>query len=274
MSNTRAAAASKANSKANNKAAAANVEALQIKGTTVPALVMMVGAADQERVEQAVSEKLAEVGERFQGELAVIDLSRLSRTDCTADLAALLAHARRFGMNPVAVRGAPEPIETAARELGLGVLPAFEMSRRASAVVTPSASPAESSAQPLAEPAPIAEEVKRNESSAEPPSAGQRVYARGRDLVVLAGVNPGAEVIADGSIHCYGVLRGRAAAGASGDATARIYASAFEAELISIAGVYKNFEQIPDELRGKALTISLHADGEQPRIVLDQLANR
>jgi septum site-determining protein MinC len=171
MRNTRAAVASGTKLKANNQAAAANADALEIKGTTVPALVMMVGAADQERVEQAVSEKLAEVGERFEGELAVIDLSRLSQTDCTLDLAALLAQARRFGMNPVAVRGTPEPIETAARKLGLGVLPAFDVSRRVSEVVKQSASRTESSAQPPAEPVPIAHDVKRDESSAEPLSA-------------------------------------------------------------------------------------------------------
>ncbi|HNO64510.1 MAG TPA: septum site-determining protein MinC, partial [Thauera aminoaromatica] len=78
----------------------------------------------------------------------------------------------------------------------------------------------------------------------------QQVYARGRDLVLTAMVGNGAEVIADGSIHVYASLRGKAIAGAQGDAGARIYCQDFQAELVSIAGHYRVFEDIPAELRG------------------------
>ncbi|MFZ3261694.1 MAG: septum site-determining protein MinC, partial [Thiobacillus sp.] len=79
-----------------------------------------------------------------------------------------------------------------------------------------------------------------------PLRSGQRVYAAGGDIVVLAAVNPGAEVIADGSIHVYAPLKGRALAGARGDVTARIFTTHLEAELVSIAGVYRTFDTALD----------------------------
>jgi septum site-determining protein MinC len=91
-----------------------------------------------------------------------------------------------------------------------------------------------------------------------PLRSGQQVYARGADLVLIGGVSPGAEVIADGSIHCYGPLRGRAIAGAQGDERARIIASNFGPELVSIAGVFRTFERgIPETLAGRAAQVRL-----------------
>jgi septum site-determining protein MinC len=94
-----------------------------------------------------------------------------------------------------------------------------------------------------------------------PVRAGQRVYARGADLVIMAVVNPGAEVIADGSIHVYAPLRGRALAGASGNSDARIFSLSMEAELVSIAGVYRTFDEgWSTTLAGKPAQIRLNND--------------
>ena len=90
--------------------------------------------------------------------------------------------------------------------------------------------------------------------------SGQQIYARGRDLILVKLVANGAEVIADGSIHVYGALRGRALAGAQGDASARIYCHEFHAELVSIAGQYRVFETMPDELRGQRVQAWLDGD--------------
>ena len=91
----------------------------------------------------------------------------------------------------------------------------------------------------------------------QPVRSGTQIYARGADLVVTAPVSPGAEIMADGNIHVYGVLRGRALAGASGDAEARIFCSRLEAELVSIAGHYLVSDQLPAEQRGSAVQIAL-----------------
>jgi septum site-determining protein MinC len=95
---------------------------------------------------------------------------------------------------------------------------------------------------------------------AEPVRSGTQIYARGTDLVVTAAVSPGAELVADGNIHVYGPLRGRALAGAAGDTTARIFCSRCEAELVSIAGHYLVSDQLPADLRGAAVQIALVDD--------------
>jgi septum site-determining protein MinC len=91
-----------------------------------------------------------------------------------------------------------------------------------------------------------------------PLRSGQHVYAKGRDLIVMAMVNPGAEIMADGHIHVYAPLRGKAIAGARGNQDARIYTTCLEAELLSIAGIYRTSDTpIPKEVAGKAAQIRL-----------------
>jgi septum site-determining protein MinC len=94
----------------------------------------------------------------------------------------------------------------------------------------------------------------------QPVRSGTQIYVRGGDLVVTAPVSPGAEIMADGNIHVYGVLRGRALAGASGDVEARIFCSRLEAELVSIAGHYLVSDQLPPEQRGSPVQIALVDD--------------
>ncbi|HDS1111207.1 TPA: septum site-determining protein MinC, partial [Stenotrophomonas maltophilia] len=90
--------------------------------------------------------------------------------------------------------------------------------------------------------------------------SGQQLYAENCDLTVMATVGAGAEVIADGSIHIYGTLRGRALAGAQGNTAARIFCRDFHAELVAIAGHYKVLDDVPDTLRGKAVQVWLEQD--------------
>ncbi len=94
----------------------------------------------------------------------------------------------------------------------------------------------------------------------QPVRSGTQIYVRGADLVVTAPVSAGAEIMADGNIHVYGVLRGRALAGAAGDAEARIFCSRLEAELVSIAGRYLVSDQLPPEQRGFPVQIALVDD--------------
>ena len=102
--------------------------------------------------------------------------------------------------------------------------------------------------------------------------SGQQCYAKGRDLIVLAMVNPGAEVLADGHIHVYAPLRGKAIAGARGFAGARIFAQSMDPELISIAGVYRTSENpLPAEVRGLAAQVSLHSGSDGERLVITPL---
>jgi septum site-determining protein MinC len=103
---------------------------------------------------------------------------------------------------------------------------------------------------------------------AAPVRSGQQVYADNRDLTVLSAVGAGAEVIADGSIHIYGALRGRALAGAQGNEDARIFCREFHAELVAIAGHYKVLDDIPKELHGRAVQVWLE-NGQLKLAALD-----
>jgi septum site-determining protein MinC len=101
-----------------------------------------------------------------------------------------------------------------------------------------------------------------------PLRSGQKIYARGADLVLLAMVNQGAEVVADGNIHVYAPLRGRAMAGASGNVHARIFSTCLEPELVSIAGIYRTGEKpLADDVRGKAAQVRLSNDGQDKLLI-------
>ncbi len=94
----------------------------------------------------------------------------------------------------------------------------------------------------------------------EPVRSGKRIYARNGDLIVLAPVSPGAELLADGHIHIYNTLRGRALAGLNGDTSARIFCQCLQAELVSIAGLYRLAEDIEKSVLTKSVQIFLEAD--------------
>jgi septum site-determining protein MinC len=123
--------------------------------------------------------------------------------------------------------------------------------------------PAEPPPAPVSTP-PVATPAREPLTVTTPVRGGQVVYARGTDLVVAASVNPGAQVIADGSIHIWGPLRGRALAGAQGRADARIFCLSLEAELVSVNGEYVMAEEIPDALRGRPAQVSF--DGQRVKI--------
>ena len=185
----------------------------------------------------------------------VLDLSRLSQLPERDEAKALLDAARSAGMLPVGLSyGTPENEELAARL----DLPLFARFRQDTAK-TDTNTAAEATVSGVTPAAAL--------HNGKPVRSGQQVYARGRDLVLAATVGNGAEVIADGSIHIYGRLSGRAIAGAQGDASARIYCRDFQAELISIAGHYRVLEDVPADLRGQSVQAWL--DGE--RLVLEKL---
>jgi septum site-determining protein MinC len=130
--------------------------------------------------------------------------------------------------------------------------------RSAEPAATAPTAPPPGSAVPTA--APAASAAAKARLISQPVRSGTQIYARGGDLVVTAAVSPGAEIMADGNIHVYGVLRGRALAGASGDAEARIFCSRLDAELVSIAGRYLVSDQLPPEQRGFPVQIALVDD--------------
>ncbi|MFC3551138.1 septum site-determining protein MinC [Lysobacter cavernae] len=205
----------------------------------------------------------------FARAAVVIDFGGLSQTPDTASARALLDGLRDAGVLPVALAYGTSETERLAEALGLPLLAKF----RASYERVDGAAPAEPSPPPRREPAaaaappqPVAAPATASPGliQAKPVRSGQQIYADNRDLTVLTTVGAGAEVIADGSVHIYGPLRGRALAGAQGNEQARIFCREFHAELVAIAGHYKVLEDIPKELRGKAVQVWL--EDEQLKI--------
>jgi septum site-determining protein MinC len=217
--------------------------------------VAQLAAEMRERVERAP--KL------FARAAVILDFGGLMQLPDDATARALVAALEGAGVHPVALAyGTPEN-DALAERLGLPVLAKFR-SQYERAGETPAAEPraAERAAAPPArEPTPTPAtplaEAEPGLVHALPVRSGQQVFAGNRDLTVLAPIGAGAEVVADGSIHVYGALRGRALAGASGFTGARIFCREFHAELVAIAGQYKVLDDVPKALHGKAVQIWL-----------------
>ncbi len=246
---------------------------LEIKISTVVAVAALLGDTDHDKLSSALAQLTAGTPDYFEDEFTLLDFAPVSSMPAPGqiDWPRLIALFKSHRLNPVAVRNAPTSLEAEIRAHGL-TIDHVDASRQFELTPPPSPPQTEPAPEPKAEqtPAPAAAPVA-------PPSAapalsapagtmivdtpvrgGQRIYARGCDLILTAAVNAGAEVIADGSIHVYAPLRGRALAGASGDAQARIFSLAMEAELVSIAGVYRTFDEgWPKDLSGKAVQIRL-----------------
>jgi septum site-determining protein MinC len=184
-----------------------------------------------------------------------LDLSVLENTPDVAEVRTVIDAIRRAGMLAIGLAGDSAEVEAVSNALNLPILSGFRASR--SPISVAQTTPAAPAAAPVPEPAPAAASAELADSSFatliqhQTVRSGQRIYARNRDLVVTAGIGAGAEVMADGCLHIYGSLRGRAMAGARGQLTARVFCQEFYAELVSIAGVFRVFETIPAELAGK-----------------------
>lgn len=250
--------------------------AFDLKSTAWTLTALRLHSADVALLAQAFDERFADSPGLFDDDPVVLDLSPLCEADAALDYEALLPLIRRHRLQPVAVQGGSSAQTAAARVAGLAeamdaALPELPRTTRA---VTP---------QEIEVREIIKEVVREVEVVREAPAAavptlvvdkplrsGQRVYARGSDLVVMAIVSFGAEVIADGHIHVYAPLRGRAIAGARGDAAARIFSTCMEPQLVSIAGIYRTTDvPLPDAVRGRPAQVRL--DGE--RILVDPIAH-
>lgn len=221
---------------------------IEIKISTVVAVAILLHDSAFPVLEAALQEMTAGSPDFFDDEFAVIDVEAI--TEQTLDWNALIPLFKSHGLNPVAVRHAREEDHATIRSHGLSIdvvsKPRTEPELQTDGQLEQQAAPAPVEAAPA--PAPVAVEpqvIIRNMPAMvidTPVRAGQRIYARGADLIITASVNNGAEVIADGSIHIYAPLRGRALAGATGNTEARIFALTMEPELVSIAGIYRTFE--------------------------------
>ncbi len=221
----------------------------ELKGSLFTLTVLHLFHPERAAIERHLAEKIKQAPGFFSNTPVVIDLDGLVNATDGVDFSGLYQLLRGHGMVPVGIRNGTAELQEIARQAGLPVLPesrATGVARKPERI----------------EPAPV-----RSRIFSHPVRSGQQIYAQDRDLIVLGTVSAGAEVIADGNIHIYGALRGRALAGVKGDVEPRIFCQSLEAELVSIAGRYRISEQIDPADRSKAMQIYLLED----RLIIEQL---
>jgi septum site-determining protein MinC len=235
----------------------------EIKSAQWPLVAFLLRTADLDTLQQDWFTRFGADSEFFDQDPLLIDLSALNESE-SPDVNGLIAWLRERRLRPMAYKGGTEAHRQAAEAAGLAWADdALASDRLSNGAPEPQIAPPPA---PVASPLPALIVDK-------PLRSGQQVYARGRDLIVTAMVNPGAEVVADGHIHVYAPLRGKAIAGARGDASARIFARELEAELVSIAGIYRTSEvPLPDNVRGKAAQIRLDTRDQVDRLLIEPMA--
>jgi septum site-determining protein MinC len=240
---------------------------------------LRVRTLDVARLAAEMAERVRTAPKLFERAAVILDFGGLSDCPPPGAVRALVEALQDSGVLPVGIAYGTSAIEALSREVGLPLLAKFRASYESSTVGAapaatppappPPAKPAATRPQ-KAEPAAVAAKAAPAEPGMmqlQPVRSGQQLYAQSRDLTVCAMVGAGAEVIADGSIHIYGALRGRALAGASGNENARIFCREFNAELVAVAGTYKVLEEIPPHLIGKAVQVRL--DGG--KLIIEEL---
>lgn len=227
----------------------------QLKGGLFTLTVLHLFSSNLKEFEETLNAKISESPEFFQQLPVILDLGQLPEDTLHLDFNWLKNLLINQGIIPVALLNTPENLLNKAKLSNWGIFPNIQP--RYDKVKT------EQSELEIKEPTPVISTEKEPTSVKVVTThirSGQQIYHTGGDLIVINTVNTGAEVLADGNIHVYGALRGRALAGVNGDTSARIFCQSLEAELISIAGKYKVLESITDEWHGKAVQIYLEND--------------
>lgn len=259
--------------------------ATDLKGSVFTLTVLRINRAEIPQIEKELSDRISKGPRFFEYAPVVIDLDPLRAGNRDVDLPALTTMLHRLKLIPVGVRHASLEQQRAAREIGLAIMKggsvrdlppqpnSMAVTADSSDMVNVSTSETQGSCLDLksARKTIVEPDLPRNSEPAKPTQttaqtkvihqsvrSGQQIYARDGDLIVLGGVNAGAEIVADGNIHIYGSLRGRALAGAQGDVHARIFCQYLEAELVAVAGQYRVFDDsIPDEIRKQSVQVFL-----------------
>ncbi len=237
---------------------------LDIKGSVFTLTVLCLkNNSDTAAIELALSNHLSQAPRFFHNAPVVIDVKALPHDAATVlDFELLTALLRKHQLVPVGVRHATPAQQELAIAAGLAILQGGTKPE----ALEPSAAPGARASVPpetQASAAPARPPISATTTKIvrQPVRSGQQIYAKGGDLILLAPVNAGAEVLADGNIHIYAPLRGRALAGVTGDINARIFTHSLEAELVSVAGHYRIFEQQPAaDVHGKSVQIYLESD--------------
>lgn len=250
-------------------------ESFQLKGALFPMTLLELRSGSMADIKKELEQKIKQSPEFFNHSPVVFGFDQLGEAEQKLiDIAALIALARSLNLMPAATRGGNDAIvKCQSLQLGLAHIPRGRL-KAVETNIAPGAS--EDAAQPNGDNSTSSTETKAASHSAKntakvishPVRSGQQVYAPDGDLIILSSVSPGAEVIAEGNIHIYGTLRGKALAGVQGDQCARIFCGRQEAELVSIAGEYL----VGDTLRQSHWQQSVQIFFEQGNLTIQSFA--
>jgi len=250
----------------------------EIKSASLPLVALMLKSSNLSRLRTEFGQQFGDTPDFFDQDALVIDLFPLQVAEPHAqlDFAALLHVLRQHRLTPLAVRGGNAA--QMAQAMAAGLVPAndatVERSRAAVAPASPPPAPAAAPASTSVVAVPSPPALTSALVVDKPLRSGQQVYARGRDLILMAMVNPGAEVMADGHIHVYAPLRGKAIAGARGNTEARIFALNMAPELVSVAGIYRTGEvAFPSNVLGKAAQVRLVQGSDGEKLLIEPLSS-
>jgi septum site-determining protein MinC len=225
-----------------------------VQGAVFTVMVVRAGNLRDPAFEPELAQQVQRSPRFFLNAPVVLDLKEASEFTREAEFLEAREILRRHTLTLIGIQNGQPAQAAAAADAGLASFAPNATQPNRPRAIEPAAGAAR------APPGPAAATSAKSRLITQPVRSGTQIYARGADLVVIAPVSPGAEIMADGNIHVYGPLRGRALAGANGDADARIFCSRLEAELVSIAGRYLVSDQLPPEQRGLAVQIALVDD--------------
>ncbi|MBV1882323.1 MAG: septum site-determining protein MinC [Pseudomonadales bacterium] len=220
-----------------------------LKGSQLTLMVLELHEFHFDRFNQQMTQATQRAPNFFQQTPVVLSLEKLSNPNENIDFIDLSQLCQEYGLYPVAIKGGSEEHQLAAIVAGLPRIPASKNRESLTPQKQDSSQNKETKSLSTKAPVDTATLSAISQTVTRPVRSGQQIYAQGGDLIVLAPVSAGAEVLADGNIHVYGPLRGRALAGVKGNSNARIFCHSLEAELISIAGHYK----VSEDLRSQPL---------------------
>lgn len=236
----------------------------QLKGSALTVVVLALVEYNPDTLAVELKEKIDQAPHFFVNSPVLISLERLeSPENCKALLDnadSLIQICRKLDLQPLGFTAVPEVLLASVQKTGLAILPT--PSERALKIPAAAKAKAVETVVETRVETVIEERVVQRMSRVvtRPVRSGQQIYAEGADLIVLAQVSEGAEVLADGHIHIYGSLRGRALAGVKGDESARIFCQNLEAELVSVAGNFVLQDALPKEFLKKPVQISLKGE--------------
>lgn len=234
----------------------------QLKGSTITVVVLEMQRYQPDSFSEQLQEKIQKAPQFFANSPVLINVGKLMKTDSSDDFCLLVQQCRELGLQPVGFKGGGEDFAGAIAKTGLASLPGSSASIKAVALEIPEPAPQVDTESQVEIKAVVQEAAVQRPSKVitRPIRSGQQVYAEGADLIVLSQVSEGAEVLADGNIHVYGALRGRALAGVYGDTEARIFCQQMDAELISIAGNFLLSEALGGDVRKQSAQAYLEGD--------------